>query len=89
MTEKTDVIDLTGLLRPHYVLHPSTVLLVASDLFPLAGIAFWHWNTFLLLMLYCMDTAVIAFCMIAQLAAIPIFIWVGRRTTWLSTGVPA
>ena len=69
MTEKTDVIDLTGLLRPHYLLHPSTVLLVASDLFPLAGIAFWHWDTFLLLMLYWMDTAVISFWTIARIAA--------------------
>jgi hypothetical protein len=69
MTDKTDVIDLTGLLRPHYLLHPSTILLVASDLFPLAGIWFWHWDTFLLLMLYWMDTAVIAFWTIARIAA--------------------
>jgi uncharacterized protein DUF6498 len=68
MAEKTDIIDLTGLLRPHYLLHPSTVLLIASDLFPLAGIAFWHWDTFLLLMLYWMDTAVIAFWTIARIA---------------------
>ena len=52
MTDKTDVIDLTGLMRPHYLLHPSTIFLVAADLFPLAGIAFWHWDTFVLLMLY-------------------------------------
>jgi hypothetical protein len=69
MTDKTDVIDLTGLLRPHYLLHPSTLLLVASDLFPLAGIWFWHWDTFLLLMLYWMDTAIIAFWTIARIAA--------------------
>jgi hypothetical protein len=69
MPDKTDVIDLTGLLRPHYLLHPSTILLVASDLFPLAGIAFWRWDTFLLLMLYWMDTAVIAFWTIARIAA--------------------
>ncbi|HEV2957219.1 MAG TPA: DUF6498-containing protein [Xanthobacteraceae bacterium] len=71
MTDKTDVIDLTGLLRPHYLLHPSTVLLIAADLFPLAGIAFWHWDTFLLLMLYWMDTAVIAFWTVARIAATP------------------
>jgi hypothetical protein len=71
MADKTDVIDLTGLLRPHYLLHPSTVLLIASDLFPLAGIAFWHWDTFLLLMLYWMDTAIIAFWTIARIATTP------------------
>ena len=27
MTEKTDAVDLTSLLRPHYLLHPSTILL--------------------------------------------------------------
>ena len=71
MTDKPDVIDLTGLLRPHYLLHPSTVLLIAADLFPLAGIAFWHWDTFLMLMLYWMDTAVIAFWTIAGIATTP------------------
>jgi hypothetical protein len=71
MTDKTDVIDLTGLLRPRYLLYPSTVLLIAADLFPLAGIAFWHWDTFLLLMLYWMDTAVIAFWTIARVAMTP------------------
>jgi hypothetical protein len=71
MTDKTDVIDLTGLLRPHYLLHPSTILLVAADLFPLAGIAFWHWDTFLLLMLYWMDTAIIAFWTMARIAVTP------------------
>jgi Family of unknown function (DUF6498) len=71
MTDKTDVIDLTGLLRPRYLLYPSTVFLVTADLFPLAGIAFWHWDTFLLLMLYWMDTAVIAFWTIALIAMTP------------------
>jgi hypothetical protein len=71
MTEKPDVIDMTGLLRPDYLLHPSTIFLIAADLFPLAGIAFWHWDTFLLLMLYWMDTAVIAFWTIARVAMTP------------------
>jgi hypothetical protein len=71
MTDKSDVIDLSGLLRPRYLLHPSTVLLIAADLFPLAGVAFWHWDAFLLLMLYWMDTAIIAFWTIARVAATP------------------
>jgi hypothetical protein len=71
MTDPANVIDLTGLLRPHYLLHPSTIILVAADLFPLAGVAFWHWDAFLLLMLYWMDTAIIAFWTIARVAARP------------------
>jgi Family of unknown function (DUF6498) len=71
MTDKADVVDLTGLLRPQYLLHPSTIFLVAADLFPLAGIAFWHWDAFLLLMLYWMDTAVIAFWAMARIAVTP------------------
>jgi hypothetical protein len=71
MADKTDVIDLNGLLRSHYLLHPSTVFLIAADLFPPAGIAFWHWDTFLLLMLYWMDTAAIAFWTIARIAITP------------------
>jgi hypothetical protein len=71
MSDKTDVMDLTGVLRPHYLLHPSTVFLIGADLFPLAGIAFWHWDTFLMLMLYWVDTAVIAFWTIARIMATP------------------
>jgi hypothetical protein len=71
MTDRTDVIDLTGLLQPHYLLHPSTILLVAAELFPLVGVAFWHWDAFLLLMLYWMDTAIIAFWTIARVATTP------------------
>lgn len=68
MTDRTDVVDLTALLRPHYLLHPSTLLLAAADLFPLVGVAFWHWDAFLLLMLYWLDTAIIAFWTIARVA---------------------
>jgi uncharacterized protein DUF6498 len=71
MIDKNDVIDVSGPLRPGYLLYPSTVFLIAADLFPLAGIAFWHWDTFLLLMLYWMDTAVIAFWTIARVAMTP------------------
>ena len=45
--------------------------MIAADLFPLAGIAFWHWDAFLLLMLYWMDTAVIAFWTMARIAMTP------------------
>jgi hypothetical protein len=71
MRVNTDVIDFTGLRRPHYLLHPSTLVLIAADLFPLAGVAFWHWDAFLLLMLYWMDTAIIAFWTITRVAVTP------------------
>jgi Family of unknown function (DUF6498) len=71
MTDKSNIIDLTGLLRPHYLLHPSTLLLIAVNLFPLVGVAYWQWDAFLLLMLYWMDTAIIAFWTIARIALTP------------------
>lgn len=71
MTDKSDVIDVTGLFRPHYLLHPSTLILIAANLLPLVGVAFWHWDAFLLLMLYWMDTAIIAFWTMVHIAMTP------------------
>jgi hypothetical protein len=71
MADKSDIIDLTGLLRPHYLLHPSTLILIAANLLPLVGVAFWQWDAFLLLMLYWMDTAVIAFWAMVRIATTP------------------
>lgn len=39
---------------------PLAILLI-SNLIPLAGVVFWGWNTFTLLMLYWLETLVIAF----------------------------
>jgi hypothetical protein len=36
-------------------------ILILSNLVPLAGILFWGWDTFVLLCLYCLETAVIGF----------------------------
>jgi hypothetical protein len=71
MADKSNIIDLTGLFRPHYLLHPSTLLLVVANLLPLVGVAFWQWDAFLLLMLYWMDTAIIAFWTMAHIAMTP------------------
>lgn len=43
---------------PVKLLYPSTLILVAANLVPLLGIAFWMWDVFLLLSLYWMETAV-------------------------------
>jgi hypothetical protein len=43
------------------VLRPSTLILLIANLFPLYGIAYWGWDAFVLLMLYWMETGIIAF----------------------------
>jgi hypothetical protein len=46
----------------------SSAILILSNLVPLAGILFWGWDTFVLLCLYCLETAVIGFWTIARAA---------------------
>ncbi|TKT71703.1 hypothetical protein YH63_009905 [Afipia massiliensis] len=43
-------------------------LIVLSNLVPLLGILFWGWDTFVLLCLYCLETAAIGFWTIARVA---------------------
>jgi len=43
-------------------------ILILSNLVPLAGILFWGWDAFILLCLYCLETAVIGFWTILRLA---------------------
>jgi len=42
-------------------------ILILSNLLPLAGILFWGWDAFILLCLYCLETAVIGFWTILRL----------------------
>ncbi|MBZ0138713.1 MAG: DUF6498-containing protein [Pseudorhodoplanes sp.] len=42
---------------------PSTLILLATNLIPLAGVLFWGWDIFLLLILYWFETAIIGFWM--------------------------
>jgi hypothetical protein len=56
---------------PAKLLYPSTLILVAANLVPLLGIAFWMWDVFLLLSLYWMETAVIGFWTILAIAIAP------------------
>jgi len=44
-------------------------VLILSNLLPLAGILLWGWDAFILLCLYCLETAVIGFWTILRLAA--------------------
>ena len=56
---------------PARLLHPSTLILIAANLVPLLGIVFWHWDAFLLLVLYWMETAVIGFWTLLAIAVAP------------------
>ena len=42
------------------VLKPPALLLLAANLIPLVGVLVWGWDAFVLLMLYWLETAVIA-----------------------------
>jgi hypothetical protein len=45
---------------------PLAIVLI-SNLIPLAGVMFWGWNTFVLLMLYWTETVIIAFWMLMRI----------------------
>jgi len=53
------------------LLHPSTLVLIATNAVPLVGVLAWGWDAFLLLMLYWMESAIIAFWTIARIATLP------------------
>jgi hypothetical protein len=57
--------------RPWRFFFPSTILVLVADLYPLAGVLWWGWDAFVLLMLYWMETAVIAFWALARILALP------------------
>jgi len=47
---------------------PSVIALIAANLLPLAGVLFWGWDLFTLLLLYWAETAIIGFYAIIQMA---------------------
>jgi uncharacterized protein DUF6498 len=53
------------------LLHPSSLVLLAINLVPLVGVLRWGWDAFLLLMLYWMESAIIAFWTVARIATLP------------------
>jgi hypothetical protein len=54
-----------------YLLYPSTLILLAANMFPLVGVLAWGWDAFVLLVLYWLETAVIAFWTIVRIATTP------------------
>jgi len=53
---------------PHGRATAASAILILSNLVPLAGILFWGWDVFVLLCLYCLETAVIGFWTIMRAA---------------------
>ncbi len=54
-----------------YLLQPASLILIAANLVPLLGVVFWDWDAFVLLILYWLETAVIAFWTIVRIATMP------------------
>ena len=52
-------------------LHPAIPILLIANLYPLIGVVLWGWDAFLLLILYWMETVIIAFWTIVQVARMP------------------
>ncbi len=49
----------------------STLVLIAANLVPLAGVVFWGWDVFVLLILYWLETAVIGFWTMIRVLIMP------------------
>jgi hypothetical protein len=53
------------------LLAPSSLILIAANLLPLAGVLFWGWDAFVLLALYWFETAIIGFWTLVRVATAP------------------
>jgi hypothetical protein len=66
-------------------LNLASLLLVAANLLPIAGVVWWGWDAFVLLMLYWLETAIIGFWTIVHLIAAPTSVDVsGKRLDRMS-----
>ena len=52
-------------------LQPAALIVVAANLVPVIGVLAWGWDAFVLLMLYWLETAVIAFWTVVRVAFLP------------------
>jgi len=64
--------DVRALLTWRSLTRVSTILIVVMNLVPLAGIFLWHWDAFLLLILYWFETAIIAFWTMVRIGFFPV-----------------
>ena len=51
------------------LLQPANLILIGANLVPLLGVVFWSWDAFVLMMLYWLETAVIAFWSVLRIAS--------------------
>lgn len=58
---------LAAFSRP-YLLAPSVIVLIAANLIPLAGVMFWGWDLYGLMLLYWLETGIIGFWTILHMA---------------------
>jgi hypothetical protein len=56
--------------RGGYLRYPTVVALIVANLVPLFGVLFWGWDLFVLMMAYWMETGVIGFWAILQMALV-------------------
>src|SRR5947208_3035320 len=54
-----------------FLLKPPALILLGTNLVPVIGVVAWEWDAFVLLMLYWLETAVIAFWTIVGIATLP------------------
>jgi hypothetical protein len=53
------------------LLYPSTLILIGANAVPIVGVLAWGWDAFQLLLLYWMESAIIAFWTVARIATLP------------------
>jgi hypothetical protein len=53
------------------LLEPQALILLLGNLVPLIGVVAWGWDAFVLLMLYWLETAIIAFWSVLRIATMP------------------
>ena len=54
----------------NFILKPAVLVLLAAIFIPLAGVIAWGWDALVLLVLYWLETAVIAFWTVLHIAAV-------------------
>jgi Family of unknown function (DUF6498) len=55
-------------LSPRYWATPSVAVLIAANLLPLVGVAYWGWDLYALMLLYWLETAIIGIFAMVQMA---------------------
>lgn len=61
MADKFPKIGWLESFQSRFMLDASTLILFAANLVPLFGVLYWHWDMFLVMILYWMETAIIGF----------------------------